>query len=80
MFNFEGENCILTHLNIFPGKGFWFYGNLTGNICDLTRFGKPDIFGNKPVQRKEKDRQNIAICRIHQLHLISGTVALLNIT
>ena len=31
-----------------------------------------EIFGNKPVQRREKDRQNIRICRIHQLHLISG--------
>ena len=36
---------------------FWFYGNLTGNICYLTRFGKPDIFGNKPVQQRKKDRK-----------------------
>ena len=69
-----GENCIWIHSNIFPGKGFWFYENLTGNIRDLTRFGKPDIFGNKPVQRK-KNRQIIRIYRIHQLHLIPGTVA-----
>ena len=66
-----GENYIWIHSNIFPGKGFWFYENLTGNIRDLTRFGKPDIFGNKPVQRK-KNRQIIRICRIHQLHLIPG--------
>ena len=36
---------------------FWFYGNLTGNIRYLTRFGKPDIFGNKPVQQTKKDRK-----------------------
>ena len=66
-----GENYIWIHSNIFPGKGFWFYENLTGNIRDLTRFGKPDIFGNKPVQRK-KNRQIIRIYRIHQLHLIPG--------
>ena len=39
-------------LHLIPGKGFWFYENLTGNIRDLTRFGKPDIFGNKPAQRE----------------------------
>ena len=61
-------------LHLITGKGFWFYENLTGNIRDLTRFGKPDIFGNKPVQRK-KNRQIIRFYRIHQLHLITGTVA-----
>ena len=42
--------CRIHQLHLIPGKGFWFYGNLSGNIRDLTRFGKPDIFGNKPVQ------------------------------
>ena len=70
-----GENYIWIHSNIFPGKGFWFYENLTGNIRDLTRFGKPDILGNKLVQRK-KNRQITRFYRIHQLHLITGTVAL----
>ena len=55
----------------FQVKDFWFYENLTGNIRDLTRFGKPDIFGNKPVQRK-KNRQIARYYRIHQLHLIAG--------
>ena len=41
-------------LHLIAGKGFWFYENLTGNIRDLTGFGKPDICGNKPVQQKEK--------------------------
>ena len=70
-----GENYIWIYSVIFPGKGFWFYENLTGNIRALTRFGKPDIFGNEPVQQK-KNRQIITIRRIHQLHLIAGTVAL----
>ena len=79
-FNFEGEFCIWIHSNIFPGKGFWFYGNLTGNIRYLTRFSKPDIFGNKPVQRRKKGSAIIRTCRFHQSHLISGTVALVDIT
>jgi hypothetical protein len=41
-------------LHLITGKGFWFYENLTGNIRDLTGFGKPDICGNEPVQQKEK--------------------------
>jgi hypothetical protein len=48
-----GEKFIWIFSIIFPGKGFWFYENLTGNIRDLTRFGKPDIWGNKPVQQKD---------------------------
>ena len=49
--------CRIHQLHLIPGKGFWFYGNLTGNIRHLMRFGKPDIFGNKPVQRRKKDRK-----------------------
>ena len=53
-FNFEGEICIWIHSNIFPGKGFWFYGNLTGNIRDLTRFGKTRHLGTNRFNEKKR--------------------------
>ena len=53
-----GKNCAFGIIPIyFQVTDFWFYGNLTGNIRYLTRFGKPDIFGNKPVQQRKKDRK-----------------------
>ena len=51
------RTCRLHQPPLISGKGFWFYGNLTGNIRYLTRFGKPDIFGNKLVRRRKKDRK-----------------------
>ena len=57
LFNFEGRFSIWIHSNIFPGKRFWFYGNLTRNIRDLTGFGGPDIFGNEPARQRKKNRQ-----------------------
>ena len=74
------RTCRIHRLHLISGKGFWFYGNLTGNIRDLTRFGKPDIFGNKLVQRRKKDRKLPEPVKLHQSHLISGTVALADIT
>ena len=66
-----GEKYIWIYSIIFPGKGFWFYKNLTGDIRDLTGFGKPDVFGNKPARRK-RNRQITRLHRIHHSHLIAG--------
>ena len=70
-FNFERGISIWIHSNIFPGKRFWFYGNLTGYIRDLTGFIGPDTFGNEPAWQKKKEPANARTCRIHRSHLIS---------
>ena len=80
MFNFGEELCIWIHSIYFQVKDFWFYGNLTGNIRDLTGFIGPDIFGNEPARQRKKEPANARTCRIHQSHLISGTFALVDIT
>jgi hypothetical protein len=46
---------------------------------DLTRLANSDIWKENRFD-EIKDRQIITICRIQRLHLITGTVALVNIT
>ena len=45
----EHINCIWLQV-----KDFWFYGNLTGNIRDLTRFGKTRRLGTNWFNERKR--------------------------
>ena len=76
MFNFGEELFIWTHSIYFQVKILI----LLKSDGKSSQFGKPDIFGNKLVQRRKKDRKLAEPVKLHQPHLISGTAALADIT
>ena len=46
--------CRIHQLHLIPGKGFWFYGNLTGNIRDLTGLADPTFLGTHRPGREKR--------------------------
>ena len=71
--------CRIQQFHLLTGKDFGFTGSDGKIIHDLTRLANSDIW-NKNRFDEIKDRQIITICRIQRLHLITGTVALVEIT